>query len=76
MLGDINKKIMVKGKTERSYKEIKDIGTNMGYSIITFSQNDQNLKKFGPPSPLVHTCSILVPPPPPALRTFKTLHQP
>ena len=42
-----------------------------GHSIITFSQNDQNFDT--PPSPFVHTYSILVIPLP-FLRTFKTLH--
>ena len=34
-----------------------------GHSIITLSQNEQNMD---PPSPLVCTCLILVSPPPPS----------
>ena len=37
------------------------------HSIITFSQNDQNLD---PPSPLVLTCSILVISPPANVQSF------
>ena len=36
-----------------------DYTCTLGHSIITLSHNDQNLD---PPSPIVHTCSMLVTP--------------
>ena len=51
-----------------SRKKISSVDQR-GHSIVTSSQNDQNLD----PTPLVPTCSILVNP---ILRTFKTLHHP